>query len=463
MNRLFIRFFLWFWAGSLCVAVVFAVSLAVTQPDVVTNWRFIGRTAMGSVGSQVASAYERDGHERAAAVLQDVTQDGRLPVWVYGADGRLVAGRAPLANAGDIVNRAMASDDFERVVGRDVTLLARSTTSDSGARYVVVWEAPRPLRWASDLRSARLIRLLAPLLASAAICFLLAWHITRPVRALREAARHLGAGELSVRVSDRPELQRKGELSELAGEFDRMADRIEASIRGRQRLLADISHELRSPLARLSLALDLARRRVGEGVPEHDRIATEVSRLDTLIGQLLTLARLESHGDRLQLQDVQVRDLIHEIATDAQFEAEAANRHVVLAHACDATVRGDRSLLRSAIENVVRNAIRHTPAHTTVTIRMEQSGNGRALAVLVQDDGPGVPADALPHLFDPFFRVDDARERSSGGAGLGLAIVRQAMLAHHGRATARNRAEGGLLVTLELPITGGRSRVEAAS
>src|SRR5690606_1029271 len=217
------------------------------------------------------------------------------------------------------------------------------------------------------------------------------------------------------------------------GEFDRMADRIEASIRGRQRLLADISHELRSPLARLSLSLDLARRRVGEGVPEHDRIATEVSRLDTLIGQLLTLARLESHGDRLQLQDVQVRDLVHEIATDAQFEAEAANRHVVLAHACDATVRGDRSLLRSAIENVVRNAVRHTPAHTTVTIRMEQPGNGRTVAVLVEDDGPGGPADALPHLFDPFFRVDDARERSSGGAGLGLAIVRQAMLAHHGR------------------------------
>lgn len=458
MSRLFLRVFLWFWLGSLCVAVVFAVSYAVTQPDVVTNWRFIGRKAMGAVGAQVATAYERDGQSRATAVLDEITQGGRLPVWVYAADGRFVAGRTPLENAGDVVGRALASDDFERVAGRDATLLARSTTSDTGKRYVVVWEAPRPLRWSSDLWSARLIRLSAPLLASAAICLLLTWYITRPIRTLREAARHLGGGHLSVRVSDRPELQRKDALAELAGEFDRMADRIEASIRGRQRLLADISHELRSPLARLSLALDLARRRVGDGVPEHDRIATEVTRLDTLIGQLLTLARLESHGDRLQMQDVPLRDLVREIATDAQFEAEAANRRVVLVQECDVTVRGDMGLLRSAIENVVRNAIRHTPRHTTVSIRMESSVSGHTVAVVVQDDGPGVPASVLPQLFDPFFRVDDARDRASGGAGLGLAIAMQAMVAHGGSATARNGEMGGLSVRLELPVSGDGRR-----
>ena len=451
MSRLFARIFLWFWLGSLALAVVFAATLAVTQPDVVTSWRLIGRTAMRALGSQVASVYERDGRQRAASILENVTDDGRFPVWVYSADGHLIAGHAPLDNAADVVGRAMATDEAERVVSRETTLLARSTTSESGRHYVVVWEAPRPLRWSTDVRSARLFRLAAPLFASGALCFLLTWYITKPIRTLRDASRHFGAGDLSVRVSDHRELQRRDVLSELAGEFDRMAARIEASVAARQRLLADISHELRSPLARLSLALDLARRRVGEHVPEHQRIALEIGRLNALIEQLLTLASLEGDADRRPLERFDLRELVREVAADAQFEAEAMNRRVVVEHECNASVHGARTLLKSAIENVVRNAIRHAPEHTPVAIRMEHVGDPRRIAVVVADQGPGVPTEALARLFDPFFRVDDARERATGGVGLGLAITRQAMLAHGGTATALNRPEGGLLVSLELP------------
>jgi two-component system sensor histidine kinase CpxA len=455
MSRLFARIFLWFWLGSLCLMLVFAASLALTQPDVVTTWRFIGRTAMRSLGSQVASVSEREGTERAASLMDDINHDGRFPVWVYGATGELVAGHSPLENAGEIVARALATDEAERVVSREATLLARRTTSESGKQYVVIWEAPRPLRWSTDLRSARLLRLSAPLFTSGAICFLLTWYITKPIRTLRGAAREFGAGDLSVRVSGHRELQRRDDLSELAGEFDRMAARIEASIASRQQLLADISHELRSPLARLSLALDLARRRVGDDVPEHQRIELEIQRLNALIEQLLTLARLEGHADRPQLEKVDLRELVREVAEDAQFEAEGVNRSVFIEQECDASVHGNRALLRSAIENVVRNAIRHAPEHSAVVIRMQRMTPNSRLAIVVRDQGAGVPTQSLARLFEPFFRVDDARERATGGVGLGLAITRQALVAHGGSASARNLPDGGLEVSLELPTDAG--------
>jgi two-component system sensor histidine kinase CpxA len=236
-----------------------------------------------------------------------------------------------------------------------------------------------------------------------------------------------------------------------------MAGRIEDLVKSQQQLLADISHELRSPLARLSLALDLARRRLGDGVPEHQRIEREVQRLNDLIEQLLTMTRLHGHPDQFAAEALDLRGIVHEVAEDARFEAEAGGRWVVVAGDCDTRTRGNRALLRSALENVVRNAIRHAPPNTEVTIQMERlSGSGRLL-ITVRDRGPGVPALALGRLFDPFFRVDAGRDRNSGGVGLGLAIVRQAMLAHGGNASAQNHPGGGLVVELELPADGKAS------
>jgi len=216
--------------------------------------------------------------------------------------------------------------------------------------------------------------------------------------------------------------------------------------------MADISHELRSPLARVSLALDLARRRLGEGVPEHQRIEREVQRLNDLIEQLLTLARLQVHPDNLQAESVNLRNLVLEIASDARFEAQSTNKRVLVQGDCDATIRGSCALLRSAIENVVRNAVRHTPENGEVTIEIENPHDANRIVIAVRDHGSGVPGSALDRLFDPFFRVEEGRDRDSGGVGLGLAIVRQAALFHGGRVSAQNHPDGGLLVRLDLPI-----------
>lgn len=448
MSRLFVRIFLWFWLGSTILFLVLAASIVLIDPAQTTTWRSIGRAGMRSLGAQVATAYEREGPDRAAELLSAAGRDGRFRAWLYSVDGRLLVGPGSVDGASEIVTAALASDETLRWGGGGSAILARTTASDAGGRYLIMWEAPLAAYQVSPLRLS--IRVLALVLTGGLVCAWLTWQITRPVRTLRAAARQLADGDLAVRVAERREFSRRDELSDLARDFDHMARRTQSLVSGQQQLLADISHELRSPLARLSLALDLARRRVGADLPEHDRIAREIARLDELIEQLLSLARLRGPSDAA-LERVDIGDLARDVVHDARFEAEAAGRAVVVQGGGPYCVRGNPALLRSAIDNVVRNAVRHTPAESTVTVVLEPVEDQR-VAIVVRDQGSGVPADALPRLFEPFFRVDESRDRSSGGTGLGLAIVYQAMLAHGGSAIAENHPDGGLAVRLELPL-----------
>jgi signal transduction histidine kinase len=453
MGRLFLRIFLWFWLGFTCLLLVFVSSVVVMRPDFLASWRTLNQSAMLALGAQSADAYERGGTDVLRSVLADIERTAHFRAWLYAVDGRPLGGPAPLGRSSDLIANAVDGDDVEGALGSGTFLLARRVTSRSSAAYVFVWESP--LRSRLPLPVSRLqfsLRIVALILTAGIVCWWFTWQITRPIRILRAAARQVSQGELSVRVSDAPALRRGDELSELAREFDHMATRIEQLVTSQQQLLADISHELRSPLARLSLALDLAHRRTGGSVPEHDRIAREIQRLDELIEQLLTLARLQGQSRQAQLDQVDLRDLVREVVQDARFEAEAEGRRVEVTSDCAASVRGSRALLRSAVENVVRNAVRHAPEDSAVEVAMARQADGAHLSILVRDRGPGVPTHALGLLFDPFYRVDEARDRDSGGLGLGLAIVRQAMLAHGGEASASNHPGGGLLVRLELPI-----------
>jgi two-component system sensor histidine kinase CpxA len=236
-------------------------------------------------------------------------------------------------------------------------------------------------------------------------------------------------------------------------------------VKAQSRLLNDISHELRSPLARLNVALGLARQRSSpESADMLDRIELEASRLNELIGRILTLARLEDGEQRVPRAAVPLNELVLNVAEDAEFEAQARHCHV----RCSISegewgVPGDASLLHSAIENVVRNAIRYTRAGTSAEIQLEKAdGQKGAEAVLrVSDSGPGVPEDALDKMFEPFYRLDDARGRLTGGVGLGLAITDRAVRFHGGRVTAFNRAEGGLTVEIRLPLLPGGQAAQA--
>jgi two-component system sensor histidine kinase CpxA len=307
--------------------------------------------------------------------------------------------------------------------------------------------------------------LIIAIISSGLVCYFLSWYMTKPIVRLRAVARQLAAGDLTARTGA-PANTRSSEVAGLMRDFDAMAERIETLLKAQSRLLNDISHELRSPLARLNVALGLARQREGmESVDMLDRIELEASRLNELIGRILTLARLEDGEQPVPETPVPLDDLVLSVTEDAEFEAQARHCHV---HTSipegEWKVRGNASLLHSAVENVVRNAIRYTQEGTSVEVsllRDEKPGRGQDAVLRVSDSGPGVPPDALEKLFEPFYRLDDARGRQTGGVGLGLAITERAVRFHGGKVAAFNRDGGGLMVELRLPLFSAGERVNA--
>jgi two-component system sensor histidine kinase CpxA len=298
--------------------------------------------------------------------------------------------------------------------------------------------------------------LIIAVISSGLVCYLLSWFLTMPIVRLRAATRQLAAGDLTARAGA-PNIGRRDEVAGLMRDFDGMAERLENLVEAQSRLLNDISHELRSPLARLNVALGLARQRANpEAASMLERIELEASRLNELIGRILTLARLEDGEQRVPASLILLDEIVLTVAEDAEFEAQARHCHVRSEISPGVwAVRADASLLHSAIENVVRNAIRYTGEGTTVEIHLEKTqGAGAPEAVVrINDCGPGVPAEALEKMFQPFYRLDDARGRQTGGVGLGLAITERAVRFHGGRVAASNRPEGGLMVEIRLPLT----------
>ena len=284
------------------------------------------------------------------------------------------------------------------------------------------------------------------ILITGLVSFGLAALLTRRLRRLRQAAQDLAAGDLNARVGHHG----KDEVAALSRDFDQMADRLRDLLNGQQRLLRDVSHELRSPLARLRIALELAERdeaRANALV----RIGKEADELERLIADVLSLSRLESGQGQLEKRELSLCDLVGQVAIDADFEAQSKGRAVRFEACTGMTVYGDAVLLRSAVENVIRNAVRHTTENSEVTVTLRRDAERASLEVL--DCGPGVPDEELAKLFRPFARVGEARDRKSGGYGLGLAISRRAVEVHGGGIFAENGENGGLRVRLWLPLS----------
>lgn len=294
---------------------------------------------------------------------------------------------------------------------------------------------------------------LFPILAvglSGLICFLLTRHITSPLFELRRGVEAVAAGNLTARVPENLR-DRRDEIGQLGRDFDRMAERLESLVDSHKRLLGDVSHELRSPLSRLAVALGLARRATVEEKPELlDRMALEAGRLDTLIGQLLTLSRIESGSYAAAASSVDLTALVHEVVADADFEGRAQSRRVGVTGFEACTVSGSEELLRSAVENVVRNGVHYTREGTAVDVSIRRERD-RAV-IRVRDRGPGVPDTMLSEMFLPFRRLQPTRVTRNEGSGLGLAIAHRAVTAGGGRIGAMNAADGGLIVDIEVPL-----------
>lgn len=278
----------------------------------------------------------------------------------------------------------------------------------------------------------------------------LAWYITRPIRHLREATNQFAEGKLDTRVMHKIG-NRKDEIADLAKDFDHMAEQVQQLVAIQKRLLNDVSHELRSPLARLQVAIEMVRQQPGKTKELIQRIEKENQRLDELVGELLTLSRLEANVYNNENDYFDINGLVASISDDARFEARNQNKQVVFKGANEILINGNIELLRRAIENVIRNAIYYTPEHTQVTIAINSENDH--VFITVCDSGNGVNEEKLTDLFQPFVRINDSKQNVKiPGYGLGLAIARRAIEIHKGEIKAYNHQESGLCVDIRLPI-----------
>jgi len=447
MNRLSVRIFLAFWAVIILslVAVVFIN----TQIHRYQRGEEIDREHTEFIEKRIAeparSVLEHHGEHGLERWLKRAQRRSRtLKLHIVDRSGEELLdrklhrhGRALVEawQSGELADAEPSSHRWTRII-----------EAPAGSEYLlIVSRPPRPFLFRVFGPFGPIGLLLVAIVMSGLASFALARYVAGPMQRMREAGSALGEGNLDARLPLRL-TRRRDEIGGLARDFNRMAERLSSMIHGQRQLLRDVSHELRSPLARIQVALSLAER---DNDPRHlERIRVESERLDALVGEILAYARLQ-HADTLEESSFDLVDCVTEIVSDARLEGRARGVDLSLEAPDRVYVIGDEAMLRRAIENVVRNAVRHSPEGQTVAVRLAQDDAGVTLSVA--DQGPGVDAEELEHIFEPFVRLSPGRSESSAGGGIGLAIARAAVERHGGYIKADNAKAGGLVITLTLP------------
>ena len=451
MKSLFLRIFLSFWAAQ-ALFVVLAILVTIAMRPSRHGIETMGPQTL----AEVVNAYRNEGEKGAYNYLEDLQKTQHVRAFVFDSTGRELSGRMPPPWVED-TRRGHALRHRGWLASLLPDRFSRQALTLDGQRYTLVLELPPGPGAFFGPHDIPGLGIIIAVISSGLVCYLLAWSMTSPVARLRAAAQSLAAGDLTARTGA-PMRGRRDELAELMRDFDRMAERIEGLVESQSRLLKDVSHELRSPLARLGVALGLAQQKAAPEIgPSLQRIELEADRLNQLIQRLLTIARLESGTDGVRKTKLSLRELVDQVACDAEYETPGRSCRVAANDSDEFLVEGDPELLRSAIENVVRNATRYTAEGTVVEIRLQRQTNekGAEVVIRVLDSGPGVPNDDLEKIFQPFYRLDDARNRQTGGAGLGLSIAQRAVRLHGGQLRASNRPEGGLEVEIRIPAVPG--------
>ncbi len=456
MNSLFLKIFFWFWLAMALVGTALVLSIFYVPAGEAEKWTRTVIDTFGDYGPEVARVFEEEGPVPLRQYLVQLSASSGARLAFFNQRGDELSGRPAMLPAARLARRAIRSGEVDTLIAARVVIVASPVSGPSGRRYALVAAVPRRLARTETGPWDLGLRILAIVTTAGLVCYGLARYLTAPLIKLRGATRKLAQGELDTRVGASVG-KRADEYGDLAQDFDLMADRIQQLVLSQRRLLGDISHELRSPLSRLTVALELARKNAGDDAAGYlSRIEIEAERMNQLIGQLLTLSRLESQDPKAPGSPLYLDELLQSIIADADFEAAGQKRGVRLISAERCQVNGSSELLGSAVENVVRNAIRYAPENSTVEVSLglERRGPASEAIIQIRDHGPGVPEASLEHIFEPFYRVGDARDRQSGGTGLGLAIAGRAVCLHGGSITARNAPGGGLLVEIRLPAAG---------
>ncbi len=443
MGRLFWKFFFAFWLALLVAGAGVGAAVWLHQRTLDERGQELASGPRATFLVNATAATLRHGGIAALQGLLEEWRDrGRGGAHVYVVDDadRELLGRAVPAEALAQARRLAREDSEQRIARLERAdqhqylffVPAESKSSPHGA-------PPSPL-----------LPISIGILASLGFSALLAWYLAKPIRHLRGAFDAAAVGKLDTRIGPRMG-QRRDEIADLGRDFDRMAQQLQILVGSQRRLLHDVSHELRSPLARLQAAIGLARQQPQKLDASLDRIERESGRLDELVGELLTLSRLEAGMSGAADEEVDLVELVASIADDARFEAEASGRQVQFSGEGAAIVKVRAELLHRAFENVIRNAVKYTRENTTVEVKIERRAAPDRLIVTVADRGPGIPESDLQAVFEPFFRGETGV--ATAGFGLGLAIARRAIEAHGGSVRALNRPGGGLRVEIALPAS----------
>src|ERR1700722_2865091 len=449
MHSLFLRIFMLFW---IAMALIVGGSIAITFTIAAREYEAPELQRRPPVAIQASEVLAHGGIGALKSWLdsnKNSIADRNL--FIVGPDGADILGR----RLSETAVRRLEFFNRDEFVNRRPNRAAPQIVGPDGSAYTVLLVPRRPsIFGALSLPAISLTILCIALVVSALTSWWLAQHLSAPIRRIQEGARALATESLDVRGSAGLRVSaglegRKDEVAVLARDFDAMADQLRANRSAITQLLRDISHELRSPLARMRVALGLARHPAADLSRQLDRLEREIERLDSLISQVLKLARLHGTDAPFARETFDLDELIEEVVRDANFEGAVKNCSVRLQGAANTAVNGNRDLVRSAIDNVLRNAVRYSPQGVPVDVSVMHPQNG--LAILIRDGGPGVPDKDLERIFEPFYRVAESRDRDTGGEGIGLAITAQVMKAHGGSAKAVNCQGGGFEVRLNLP------------
>lgn len=453
MRSLFLKIFLWFWLTAFVTGIALVLTFFLGPRSVPSRWH-ASLTDMARSSAMIAVAeLDRGGAPAASTYLERLNHDAHLRACLFDLVGDQIAGQ-DCETFKDMIPHMTAgkTSDFSMKYG--IVRVALLLPGSNACEYIFATELPAGPRAALGIDiTAIALRWGVALLVSGFVCYLLTRYITNPILRLQQASQQLAAGNLSTRAAAETE-HRRDELGNLVRDFNIMADRIEELISRQRQLIYDLSHELRSPLARLNVALDLGRKRKGDD-PAFDHMEQDLERLSDMIERMLTLAKLDTSAAPVRMQRVNLTDIIKRIVHDAEFESRERDGIIQLTADGECSIQGNEELLRSAIENVIRNAIRYTAAQTSVEIDLQRRDieDAGCVSLIIRDYGPGVPEQELGKIFQPFYRVTDARDRQSGGTGLGLAIADRVVRIHGGLIRAENATPQGLRIDIRLPAS----------